>query len=306
MASATHHSPQPFLDHMYELRKRVLWSVAVVFAGAGVGYFFKTQIINALAQPLHMPLYYTSPSGGFMFVMQVCLLVGGLVSLPIFLYNGIRFFEPAFAKSRLSRHRISVVILVSALLAVAGVAFSYLVVLPASIHFFSMFNVGPVNAWISAKEYLTFATSYLMLMALLFQLPLVLLVANSIHRFPPGSIGKWRKWVIVGAFVVSFPITFDMVSQTLMAIPIILLYELSGLIIWAVNRKHHRVKKNAKASEELESQLVTAPQVQPEATPVAAEVQQPEPETKVEQVAQPKPHRPHSSPLDRGRVVQLG
>lgn len=286
---------------MYELRKRVLWSVAVVFLGAGFGYLFKTQIINALAQPLHMPLYYTSPSGGFLFVMQVCLLVGGLVALPVILYNAIRFFEPAFAKSKLSRQRISVIILISASLAVTGVAFSYFIVLPASIHFFSLFNVGPVSAWISAKEYLTFATSYLMMMALLFQLPLVLLVANSIRRFPPGSIGKWRKWVVVGAFVIAFPLTYDMVSQALMAIPIIFLYEVSGLILWAVNRRHYKQPNKAKKTrDELEAQLVVeqddqAPAPILEPAPVAQPVAATAPAYSNRQV-----------PLDRGRVVQLG
>ncbi|TAK89149.1 preprotein translocase subunit TatC [Patescibacteria group bacterium] len=238
--TAIHHGHQPFLDHMYELRSRVLWSVAVVFAGAAIGYLFRNQLISALAQPLNMPLYYTSPSGGFLFVMQVCMLAGGLIALPVFLYNGIRFFEPAFAKSRLSRQKIGVIIAASAVLATAGVLFAYVVVLPASIHFFSMFNVGPVNAWISAKEYLTFATSYLMLMAFLFQLPLILLVANSIRRFPPGSIGKWRKWVVIGSFVVAVPLTYDIMSQVLMAVPIILLYEISGLMVWSFNRRHHQ------------------------------------------------------------------
>ena len=284
---------------MYELRKRILWSVAVVFTGAGFGYLFKEALINALAQPLHMPLYYTSPSGGFLFVMQVCLMVGGLVALPVFLYNGIRFFEPAFAKSKLSRQRISVIILISVLLALSGVAFSYFVVLPASIHFFSLFNVGPVSAWISAKEYLTFATSYLMMMALLFQLPLVLLVANSIRRFPPGSIGKWRRWVIVGSFVIAFPLTYDMVSQALMAIPIIVLYEVSGLILWMVNRRHHRrAVKSRKTTDELEAQLVVEHSAPESYLPVAEQA---------EPVVTPSlPYSRRQVPLDRGRLVQLG
>lgn len=307
MAAKAHHQPQPFMEHIYELRRRIAWSVAVVFLGAVIGYLFRTQLINALAQPLHMPLYYTSPSGGFFFVMQVCMLVGGLLALPVLLYNGIRFFEPAFAKSRLSRQRIGVIISVSAALAAAGVAFSYWVVLPASIHFFSLFNVGPVSAWISAKEYLTFATSYLMLMALLFQLPLILLVANSIHRFPPGSIGKWRKWVIVGSFVVAFPLTYDMVSQALMAIPIIILYELSGLIIALVNRKAHKrqagLAKESRTEVEPKSEPVVAAQMTPhDAVEAVGAVAEAAP------IPAPSPLMAERTPqsLDRGRVVQLG
>lgn len=298
---------QPFLSHIQELRRRLGWSAVILILGAIAGYVWRKPLIDGLAHPLNMPLYYTSPAGGFEFVMQVCILVGGLVALPVLIYNLIRFLEPAFTRKRFTRLQISAIISISTLLAAAGVSFAYLVVLPASIHFFSMFNVGPVSAWISTKEYFTFATSYLMLMALLFQLPLILLIANSIHRFPPGSIGKFRRWVIAGSFVIALPLTYDMLSQTLMAVPIILLYEASGLIILLKNRKYYQQTAQANVAKEEpvrpqeKEEEVSTYDVEEAAPPVVAA----RPRVAATAIAKQKATMTRQG-LDAGRAVQLG
>lgn len=297
---------QPFLSHIQELRRRLGWSAVILILGAIAGYVWRKPLIDGLAHPLNMPLYYTSPAGGFEFVMQVCILVGGLVALPVLIYNLIRFLEPAFTRKRFTRLQISAIISISTLLAAAGVSFAYLVVLPASIHFFSMFNVGPVSAWISTKEYFTFATSYLMLMALLFQLPLILLIANSIHRFPPGSIGKFRRWVIAGSFVIALPLTYDMLSQTLMAVPIILLYEASGLIILLKNRKYYQQTAQANVAKEEpvrpqeKEEKVSTYDVEEATPPVVAA----KPRVTVAMAKQKATMTRQG--LDAGRAVQLG
>lgn len=295
---------QPFMSHIQELRRRLGWSAAILLVGAILGYVWRKPIIEALAQPLNMPLYYTSPAGGFEFVMQVCILVGGLIALPVLIYNIIRFLEPAFQRKRFNRTQIGIIISISSFLAAAGVSFAYLIVLPASIHFFSLFNVGPVSAWISTKEYFTFATSYLMLMALLFQLPLILLIANSIRRFPPGSIGKFRRWVIVGSFVIALPLTYDMLSQALMAIPIIVLYEASGLIIWFKNRRYNK-RQEAKGPQ---ASLADTAQLPPEQVAVTEvdELQEDNHFVEEDPVPAALPTYKSKQTLDGRRVVQLG
>lgn len=298
---------QPFMSHIQELRRRLGWSAAILLVGAILGYIWRKPLIEALAQPLNMPLYYTSPAGGFEFVMQVCILVGGLIALPVLIYNIIRFLEPAFQRKRFNRTQIGIIISISSLLAAAGVSFAYLIVLPASIHFFSLFNVGPVSAWISTKEYFTFATSYLMLMALLFQLPLILLIANSIRRFPPGSIGRFRRWVIVGSFVIALPLTYDMLSQALMAVPIIILYEVSGLIIWFKNRRFNKRKEAGEKESPVDS-LTHTTELSPELV-VVSEMDEVEDESRLAEedpVPAPLPAYKSKQNLDGRRVVQLG
>src|SRR2546423_1176785 len=95
---------QPFLAHLRELKKRLLWSVALLLAGSMLGYIWHVSLIIWLQQPLKQPLYYTSPAGGFDFAIRISLAVGIFLALPAILYNVIRFIEPAF-KSRLTvRH----------------------------------------------------------------------------------------------------------------------------------------------------------------------------------------------------------
>lgn len=239
-------TPQTFSAHLYELWRRLAYSLLVLIAGGTFAYFERDFIITKFQQPLHMPLFYTSPSGSFQFVMQVCVMAGVFMALPVLVYNLLRFIEPAFSTRRLSRTRMAVVILTSVVLALGGIAFGYFIILPTSFHFFAGFSIGGIiKPLISVSEYFTFVLSCLVSFAVIFQLPLIMLFINSIRRFPPGKLRKYRRHIIVGSFVLALvlPFTYDPITQFIMAMPIILLFEISLLLIWWVNRKHHKKAK---------------------------------------------------------------
>ena len=226
------------LEHLHELWLRLMGSVVVMFVGGGIAYVFRLQIINFLQRPLGEQLYYTSPMGSFQFIMQACLLVGITLALPSLIYNVLRFIEPAFAK-RFSR-RFVLLLLVSSLgLAAIGVAFGYYLTLPFALKFFKSVGTSSLRPLISVNEYFSFILGYLATFAVVFQLPLLLLFVNYITPFKPGGLTKWRKYLYVGAFAISLlmPSSPDPLSQVSLAIPIIVLYEFSVLLIWAVNRK---------------------------------------------------------------------
>jgi sec-independent protein translocase protein TatC len=227
-----------FAEHLHELRRRLLGSVLVMVAGGSVGYTFRSPIIHFLQKPLKQQLYYTSPTGSFEFVMQISLLVGLLCALPILLYNILRFIEPAF-KRRFSNKLIFGLMSSSIGLAFAGLAFGYYVSLPPALHFFNQVGTSNLHPLISVNEYFSFVLNYLGAFALTFQIPLVLLFANHIRPFGPGGINKWRKYVIVAAFGIAIvlPSAPDPLSQVILAAPIIVLYEISNVLIWIVNRK---------------------------------------------------------------------
>jgi sec-independent protein translocase protein TatC len=216
-----------------------------MFVGSGVAYVFRTQIITFLKRPLHQQLYYTSPMGSFQFVMQVCLVVGVVLALPVLIYNILRFIEPVFSKG-FSRKFVLLVLFSSLGLALAGLSFSYYLTLPMALKFFGSVGTG-LRPLITANEYLSFMLGYLVTFAIVFQLPLLLLFINHITPFKPGGLTRWRKYVYIGAFAISLimPSSPDPLSQVSLAIPIIALYELSVLIIWKVN--HKRARKAAKS-----------------------------------------------------------
>lgn len=254
------------MDHVHELRRRVLGSVAIFFIGAVIGYLERTTIIEFLQHPLHQELYYTTPTGSFESIMQVCGLAGLLVALPVLVYNLMRFIEPALPRP-LSRRLFITVIGLSFGLAVGGAAFAYYVSLPTALHFFGSVDAGSLHALISVNQYFRFVFAYLATFAIVFQLPLVLLLIDHVTPLGPTQLRKARRWVILGAFGlgVLVPATPDPLSQAILALPIILLYELSLIALWL---RHRRRQKRQAVT--LATQIKTKESLQNTAQPIPA------------------------------------
>lgn len=229
-------APQPFSEHLRELRARALWCLLALLVGTGIGYFLHGSLLTLLVQPLNQPLYFSSPAGGFEFILQVCLFFGLLVAAPVTLYHTVRFVEPVLP--RRSRRFIVKLLVASSLLLVAGISFAYFISLPAALHFLSLFGVAEVEALITTTAYLTFATRYILGFALLFQLPLILLLINSVTRLSTKTLLSKQKWLVLSSFTFAAILTptFDILNQLLFALPIILLYQLSIGLLWLTNR----------------------------------------------------------------------
>lgn len=229
------------LEHLHELWLRLAGSLLVMAVGGSLTYLFRLQIIKFLQRPLHEQLYYTSPMGSFQFVMQVCLLCGFILALPLLIYNVLRFVEPAF-ESRFSRSLLLAVIGASLGLAAAGIAFGYYLTLPVALQFFSSVGTSTLHPLITINEYFSFVVGYVATFAVVFQLPLLILFINRIRPLKPGGLSRPRKHVYVGAFTVSLimPSSPDPLSQVSLAIPIIVLYEVSVVLVWYVNRRAAR------------------------------------------------------------------
>jgi sec-independent protein translocase protein TatC len=235
---------QPFISHVHELRRRLAWSALVLGAGAGLGYLWRDQILDWLQSPLHATLYYTNVTGAFEFLAQACLLVGVLVALPVFVYNLVSFVRPALP-ARVSNRTIVGVVAASCLLTVAGVGFAYYVSLPAALHFLRTVDVKHLHPLIAADSYLSFVMNYLAVFAIIFQLPLITLFIDRFTPIPPAALSKWRRWVILGSFgaALILPIAPDPVSQLMLALPVVVLYEIS---IWLVVLAHARRSRRRK------------------------------------------------------------
>jgi sec-independent protein translocase protein TatC len=201
--------------------------------GAGIGFWQRTAVEAWIQAPLHGPLYYTAPSAGFQYVILVCLAVGAVLAIPIALYQAVAFLAPAAPQVQLRRHGGRVVLAATALAAL-GVAFAYYLLLPTALRFFAGFAVGGIHPLISTGEYLSFMVGCLVTCALLFQLPLVLLLIDRITPLPPRRLMRYQGHVIVGslALALALPFTYDPVSQFLIAAPIVGLYELSLIVLW--------------------------------------------------------------------------
>lgn len=233
---------QPFSEHLSELRSRLLSSVVLFIIGTIVGYLLHERILALLVAPLGQPVFYSSPAGGFDFLIKLSFLFGLAISIPVLVFHTLRFIEPALPTQ--SPRKMLLVLVSSCLLLIAGVLFAYFVSLPAALYFLGSFTSEGVQALISASDYFAFVTRYLLGFGLLFQLPLVLLVINSVQRIPIGRLLGLEKWVVLLSFVVAAVLTPtpDIFNQLLMALPLIVLYQITVVLVWLVNSRARQVR----------------------------------------------------------------
>lgn len=228
--------PQVFSDHLQELRSRILWWVGFLIIGTIIGYLLHSHILTFLIQPLNQPIFYTSPAGGFDFTLKLSLFFGFLFALPVMVYQTIRFVEPALPKQ--FPHLLLTILLASGLLLILGMGFAYFVSLPAALYFLNKFTTDEVRALISTTEYFSFVTRYLLGFGLLFQLPLIMFAMNTVQPIPMRSLMQYQRWVFLLSFVAAGILTPtpDLFNQALMALPLILLYQVTIGLLWVVNR----------------------------------------------------------------------
>lgn len=221
------------LHHVKEIQLRLLMTVLVLIAGMVLGYFFYEPLFHFIKEPLHGPLHYTSPAGSFSFVIKICLMVGVIATIPVAVYNVIMFVQPALAE-KLSKLRVYLTTLMSLLLASAGAAFAFFVIIPMALEFFFKFQVDGLEALISADDYLRFVVNVIITFVLIFQMPLLISLIDHINPLPPKKLLKAEKFIIVGSVAIGVlvPFALDPVIQLLIASPIIILYNVSiGIVV---------------------------------------------------------------------------
>lgn len=220
------------LDHLRELRTRLLFSTLALTAASIVIYCFYNPILNILSAPLDAPLYYNSPAGGFAFVMKICFTGSLIITIPVLVYNLIMFIKPALG-SDVAVKRVAFTSAMSMVMAILGAIFAYTCILPGTLHFFKGFEVDGLSAMISADSYLRFVTNIIITFVIMFQMPLLIMFIDNIKPLPPKKLLGYEKWVIIGSLVIALlvPFTYDLITSLLIALPIILLYNFSVIII---------------------------------------------------------------------------
>lgn len=226
---------QPFAQHLVELRARLLFIFVDFFLGSLIGYLLAKQLITWLLYPLHQSVYYTSPIGGFNVILSISLLVGVLFTIPTLLYQSFLFLKPLLPASLI--RKTPFIIFSSFLLMIGGVCFAYFVALPASLHFFSTFSTTNVKSLISATDYLSFVTKYFLGFGILFQLPLVLYLINAAAPLSAKKLFSFQRYIIVLAFLIGAILSPDPFTMLLMAVPIILLFYCSVVLVWYSNKR---------------------------------------------------------------------
>lgn len=247
MTEKSKEKEMPFLDHLEELRWRLIKSIVTVIVCAIGVYFFSEQVLAFLIAPYNdaatqldsgatQKLIFLSPTGGFMVRIKISIFSAILIGLPVIFYQIWQFVVPGLLGKE--KKLVPVVAFFSTLCFLTGALFCYLVVLRFGLRFLLSFETADLVATISVNEYLGFVTMLILVFGLIFELPVLALFLTKIGLLTPAFMRHYRRHGIVGMVILSAVVTPpDVFTQLLLAGPLVLLYEISILISAAVHKK---------------------------------------------------------------------
>ncbi|MFW5730108.1 MAG: twin-arginine translocase subunit TatC [Desulfonatronovibrionaceae bacterium] len=233
-----------FTEHLEELRSRVFKSLIAAFIGFLACYGFKEDLFNLLMEPLVqvMPpestMIFTSLPEAFFTYLKVAFVAGIFVASPYIFFQIWKFVGPGLYDTE-KKYMIPIAFF-SALFFVSGALFGYFIVFPIGFKFFMGFATEMIQPLPSLREYLGFSIKLLFAFGIAFELPLFIFFLARLGIVTSKGLRKQRKYAILLAFVVSAFLTPpDIVSQVLMAGPLVVLYELGILVafIWGKKKK---------------------------------------------------------------------
>ena len=244
MSEETQQTAQPLIEHLLELRRRLMWTIGGLLLCFLALMPFAQQLYTFVAQPLMATLpagtsmIATDVIAPFFVPVKVTLMAAFLLSLPHTLYQVWAFIAPALYQNE--KRLVMPLVLSSVLLFFAGMAFAYFLVFPLVFKFLAGVTPVGVNMATDIDKYLSFILGMFVAFGATFVVPVVVVLLNRMGVVSLAQLRQARPYVIVGAFVLAAVITPpDVISQVLLAVPLIVLYE-AGL--WFCRFIHPRVR----------------------------------------------------------------
>jgi sec-independent protein translocase protein TatC len=244
----------PFLDHLEELRWRIIYSLAAALVCIGIGFWIALQfdIVGLPAKPIlplipEHKLVYTHPSEGFTVILNAAMTMGFVFASPVILYQLWAFLAPAFLQHE---KRVAMGVLFSGLiLFVAGAALAWFLVIPLALPWLFQFSGPSMVPLITAEEYFSFVFAMVLTFGVSFELPIVVLGLAALGIVTPQFLNKYRRHaivliVIVGAFLTPGDLVYTTIA---LAIPLYMLYELSVVASYVIFRRKARRRAELEA-----------------------------------------------------------
>ena len=245
------------MEHLEELRQRLTRAAIAVGVGFLIAYFFKEQLYAYLTIPLKaaMPpeakLIYTAPAVAFFTYLKVAFLTGLVGASPVIFYQLWKFISPGLYENE--RRSIWPFVIISSVLFITGAIFCYTVVFPYAFQFFMSFATEEITPMLKLNEYLSFSSMLLFAFGVVFEMPLVLVFLGRLGVVTSQGLRKKRKYAILIMFAgAAFFTPPDVVSQVLMAVPLMVLYEISIWMVAAAQKK--KAAKQAAMEAEFEDE----------------------------------------------------
>lgn len=230
-------------DHLVELRKRLVRCVIILFIGFGACYYYKDFIFDIVTRPLvhvlpkNSYLIYTGLTEAFFVYMKLAFFASLIITCPFIIYQIWKFISPALHSTE--KKYVLPFVLFSTLLFISGVLFGYFIALPPAFEFFVSFNNQYLQSMISFSDYISLFVTFLLGFGLSFELPVFMFFLAKLGIVNSQMLSKQRKYAILVIFIVAAILTPspDALSQILMAIPLMFLYEVSIFITKFAGKK---------------------------------------------------------------------
>ena len=226
---------QPFLSHLTELRSRLIYCAIAIGIGFIASYIFAEDLFAILVSPLkeNLPaddkLIFTNLPEMFLTYLKTAFVTGILLASPVIFYQLWMFIAPGLYQKE--KKYIIPFVLCSTLLFVGGALFGYFIVFPFGFKFFLGYANEYIQALPTVKQYFSFSTKLLLAFGVVFELPVVIFFLSRMGIVTPAFLKKNRKYAILLTFALAAIFTPpDVITQCMMAVPLIVLYE-AGIII---------------------------------------------------------------------------
>jgi len=223
-----------FLEHLEELRWRIIYSLIGIVVGTILAWIFVDFLVDVVllkpAKDSGAILQNLRPFGQLFLYMQIAIMVGIIISIPNIFYQFWQFISPALRKHE--RRYIFWIVTFSSICFLAGIAFAYFVMLPLTLKFAAQFGSKSIKNAFSIDEYMSIIISVMLGAGLVFELPMISFFLSKLGILKPSFMKKYRKHAIVVIMIAAAFLTpgTDPVSQIILAVPLVVLYEISILI----------------------------------------------------------------------------
>lgn len=230
-----------FMEHLGELRTRIMWSVASAGVGIAIALFITDPVMRFISRPLlamKTDLVFTSPTEAFWTWMKVAMVLGIFISMPGILLQVWKFVSPGLHAHE--KKYAAPFIIIGSLLFLTGGAFAMLIIIPYASTFLVTF--GQEKGWkpmLTVSSYTDFVIKFALAFGVVFELPVVITILSLIGVVTPQFLSKNRKYAILINFIIAAILTPtpDMINQTLMAGPLCILYEIGIICARLATRK---------------------------------------------------------------------
>lgn len=223
-----------FLDHLEELRHRLIYAIVGIVIGTIVAWIFIDPLVELVllkpARDSGAILQNLRPFGQLFLYVQVAIIGGIILSLPNIFYQLWKFIAPALRKKE--RKYIFSIVIFTTICFLAGIAFAYFVMLPMALKFAAQFGSDQIKNEFAIDEYMSIIISVMLAAGCVFELPMVSFFLSKLGILTPQFMRKYRRHSIVIILVLAAVLTpgADPVSQVILAVPLVLLYEISIFI----------------------------------------------------------------------------